>query len=100
MTFVTDAKKASLWLKANRRLLHANVEEPWVVTATYDDIFAFVQQYNQGSGFRYCDVRDHLLFDFHNEDDLRLFFDSTSSSFLCNVCLFGADYLANNLDFN
>jgi len=47
----------------------------------------------------YDDVRDHTLFDFNNKNDISLFLRETRRlGIRCNVCLFGADYIRNDID--
>jgi len=102
MAFVGDARKAAVWLQANEHLLKASVQEPWAVLASDEEIKAFLQSYTDTHGvFTYEDTRDRLLFNFNDEDDLRLFWSyTTRADILCNVCLFGSSYLANNTDFS
>ena len=79
----------------NSAKLHAAIDEPWVVSATDDDVEQFVRRRN----FRYKDARDHLLCNFNNVHDLQLFWHHmNNSNVLVNVCLFGSDYLINNLN--
>ena len=89
------ARKASLWLQANRHLLHARVDEPWPVAASDEEIAAFLDE----GTFTYEDKRDHLLFNFNDEADLLIFLRNMGDTVPCNVCLFGNSYLANNVDY-
>jgi hypothetical protein len=67
------------------------------VKAADDEIVAFLdRQLTQGCGYE--DIRDHIIFDFNNEEDMRLFLRemrSTSPPVKVNVTLFGAEYLVN-----
>lgn len=99
-TFVSDARKASLWLKANGHLLRSSVEEPWVVMATDEQIEVFLARRSCRKGFMYDNIRDHLLFNFNDQDDLKLFVQHTHDTLRTNICLFGTDYVSNNVDYD
>jgi len=80
-------------------LLHASVQQPWVVNAADEEVAAFLERSShKDGGFTYEDIRDNLLFNFNNESDLQMFVrNMTEMCANANVCLFGADYLANNV---
>lgn len=98
MTLVDNARKASLWLKKNSLQLRASVVDPWVVTATNEDIAQFLSQKSCDNKLIYEDLRDHLLFNFHDVEDMKLFMQQTAADSLqVNVCLHGEEYISNNV---
>ena len=99
---VRDSKIVSKWLETHRHQLRSDVTEPCVVTTSQEDIEAFLdRQLSQGCGYE--DIRDHTVFDFHDEEDLVLFMREVMSAdhrVKINFTLHRADYLAENVFFN
>jgi hypothetical protein len=95
MAMVQHARVAWAWIEANREQLKEEISKPWVLSATDDEINDFLSR-SFAQGADYDLVRDHLMFNFNSVDDIKFFI---RQRFTANVCLFGSEYLDNNLDF-
>lgn len=78
--------------------MQEEVDEPWVLSATDDDIREFLDQQNANDA-NYEDVRDHLMFNFNNDQDLHLFIEHVrrKEDIRVNFSLNGREYLSNNV---
>jgi len=70
MMFVDDARTASAWIASNKDDFHAEVNEPALIIDS--DIAEFLNQ-KLSTGALYDDIRDFLLFNFNDFEDITYF---------------------------
>lgn len=96
-----DSLTAAAWLNTNAHRMNSDFTNPWVATASEDEIEAFLdRQLTQGCGLE--DLQNHTVFDFKDGGDLTSFthaMRSTTPSVRVNVTLNGEEYLENNTLF-
>jgi hypothetical protein len=66
-----------------------------VISTRDSDIVDFLSR-SFAEGANYDDIRDHLMFDFNCPEDIHVF---ARQHFKVNLCLFGKDYLCNNVNY-
>jgi hypothetical protein len=98
MNGLRHARVAALWLRKNSALMKGSVKEPLIVNQHDDEIAAKISL-QIAAGFTFLDLRDYLLFDFTEMDDIQRFLIEVREEMNCaaHVCLNGNDYLNNNL---
>jgi hypothetical protein len=89
------AREAWSWIEAHRALFQAEIDKPWVISATNRDIDDFSSR-AYANGEQYDDIGDHLMFNFNSPADITVF---SRQHFTANICLSGSEYLDNNLNF-
>ena len=91
------ARLARTWLTDHCALFLQSVDIPWAAEATDEEIVARFQP-QLASGCKSQDLRDNLLFNFHNSQDLLLFMRlvRTDLKLPINICLDGENYIENN----
>jgi hypothetical protein len=98
MKGLRQARRAASWLRQNAAILKGTVTEPLILGQADNEIMAKIYR-QTAAGFTFLDLRDDLLFDFTNMDDVRLFLSEVREGMDCaaHVCLNGKDYLQNKL---
>jgi len=98
---VQHARLAMNWIQSNRILMKEAIDEPWVVSALQEEVETFVDN-RVARGASYEDIRDNIVFNFNDSDDLRLFIKNCHGLNLrINATLFGTEYLRQVLhDFD
>ena len=66
-----------------------------MISASENDIVDFLSR-SFAKKANYDDIRDHLMFNFNCPEDINVF---TRQHFKVNICLFGKDYLDNNVNY-
>jgi hypothetical protein len=80
--------------------MRKTLDEPWVVSAQQDEVETFVNK-RVARGDSYEDIRDNIVFNFNDSDDVLLFLKSMRILNLrVNVTLFGMEYLSSVLEYN
>jgi hypothetical protein len=98
MSKVTDVKKASAWLKMNRKMFKADIDEPWIASTPYGELQQFIDRELE-NGTTMDDLRDNFMFNFNNRVELNEFQRQLrlQENISVNCCLLGLDYLKENV---
>jgi hypothetical protein len=94
---VHHARQAAAWLSRNISIFSGTVHEP--VILRHDISYIKDQMDRQiAYGATYDELRDYLLFDFDNSNDVQLFLNVVreSMNLSVNVSLLGKEYIENN----
>jgi hypothetical protein len=99
MTSLQHARTAAAWMNQHLHIFTGTVTEPHILRRNDADILRQISQ-QIAFGATYDDIRDNLLFDFENVDDLRLFLTLVREDMNCavHVCLQGAEYIINHTE--
>ena len=96
--FLQHARVASSWMRHNKQLFKGSVFEPTILRQSDAEIISQVQR-QISFGLTFIDLRDNLLFDFTDIDDVNAFTNEVREGMDCaaHFCLNGQQYLENNL---
>jgi hypothetical protein len=98
MKAVYDTRKAATWVFANTHMFASAVDIPWIAETSEQVVQQQVSSSFQ-SDTAYEDVRDWTLMNFNNQDDIKIFLNARNAQgWLVNVCLYGMDYIAHNVN--